>query len=144
MKNYEITFLVPGNLSAEESDKVLEEVKNFIKDTGGIISNEKRWGSRRLAYTIKKQEQGYYYTLNFDIAGDQLGKLDKMLRLHKTILRHLVTETYKKTGTINFAVEKARRIKAKKTEAIKEEIVVVDEKDRQKKLDEALEKILVD
>lgn len=141
MKNYEITFIVVGSATVSESDSALEEIKNSIKDAGGNITNEKRWGSRRLAYTIAKQEQGYYYTLNFDITGGALMQLDKMLKLHKKIIRHLITESYKKTGIINFNAEKARRLKAKKIEVQKSE-EIVDEKDRQKKLDEALEKIL--
>lgn len=140
-KNYEITFIVPGNFSSEESDNILEEVKSLIKDLGGAITNEKRWGSRKLAYLIARQDKGFYYTLNFDFETSKIAEFSRTLEHHKNILRHLITESYKNAGKIVFEKGKGR-VEVKKTQDVKE--VKVNEKEREKKLDEALEKILVE
>ena len=140
-KNYEITFLVSGNLSSEESDNIFEEIKSQIKDLGGAVTNEKRWGPRKLAYLIARQEKGYYYTLNFDFETTKIAEFSRNLEHHKNILRHLITESYKNAGKIIFEKGKPR-VETKKPGVVKES--KVDEKEREKKLNEALEKILVE
>lgn len=140
-KSYELSFIVPGSVSTEEGENILNGVKKYIQNLDGAITNEKKWGQRRLAYLIKKIDQGFYFSLNFDFVGANLAKLDRFILMHKNIIRHLISESYKKTGTIHFKDEKAGKEITKKMKK-KVEDRPIDEKDRQKKLDEALEKIL--
>lgn len=140
-KSYELTFIVSGSVSTEEGENILNETKKYIQDLDGAITNEKKWGARRLAYPIKKIDQGYYFSLNFDFEGTNLAKLDRFLLMHKGIIRFLVSESYKKTGTMHFKDSRLGKETTKKV-VKKAEDHPVDEKDRQKKLDEALEKIL--
>lgn len=139
MKNFEATFIVKGNLNAQASDAVLEAVKDQIKQLSGVITYEKRWGSRKLAYLIQKQDQAYYFTLQFDLKESEVKRLDQFILRNKDILRHLLIKSYKNVGTIDFEAEKQKRSKARK-EAAKAE--PVDEGERQAKLEKALEKIL--
>lgn len=139
VKNFELTTLVKGSLSLEESNKIFEDLKELIKNLEGVITNEKIWGTRKLTYPIAKQEQAYFYTVNFDLDTAKSKNLNKPILLNQEIIRHLLTISYKKVGTIDFESEKQRVARSKETKAAE---APANTKEQEKKLEEALEKIL--
>jgi small subunit ribosomal protein S6 len=81
-------------LSREEDASARERVRELITTNGGIIAKEDAWGTRRLAYTIKKAGQDYmegvYYLYRFDLDADQVTSIQRPLLLSEQVLRHMV------------------------------------------------------
>ena len=50
------------------------------------------WGKRRLAYPVKKQNDGYYVLINFEIEPDAIFEIDRVIKIREEILRHLIVK----------------------------------------------------
>ncbi len=88
MPTYETIFIVVPNLTEEEEKTAVTGFAQVIVEGAVMVANE-RMGRRRLAYPIKKCEDGTYYRFLYD-AGQALPKeLERRLRISDKVLRHL-------------------------------------------------------
>lgn len=90
MKKYELMFIVKTTMEAEEALALANSYKKFITDSKGEVTNFKDMGQKKLAYTIKKQANGFYYCLNMSANVEIIKELDRRLGLDENILRHLI------------------------------------------------------
>ncbi len=93
-QDYELMLVLNPALSREEDASARERVRELITTNGGTISREDAWGTRRLAYTIKKAGQDYmegvYYLYRFELEPDQVNAIQRPLLLSEQVLRHMV------------------------------------------------------
>lgn len=106
MNYYELVGLIPGNLAENEVEPILQEVSDIIKNTGANIKRSEIITRRKTAYTIEKMRHAYYFVISFEHEGG-LGEAEKKLKLHKNLLRFLITKTKPKTEE-EIAKEKIR------------------------------------
>ncbi len=89
MKKYEVMFIV--NVADDEVIKsAVELVKNTIGKIGGTIDKEDEWGKRQLAYEVKHQTEGYYVVIDFQADPAQIRELDRVIKIHEEIIRHII------------------------------------------------------
>ena len=67
MKNYEIMFILSTQLTDEEKQAGVTLVENTLTKAGAVEVKTEIWGDRKLAYPIKKKENGYYVLTLFQI-----------------------------------------------------------------------------
>jgi small subunit ribosomal protein S6 len=91
MRDYEVMFIVHPDLDEGAFKDVVEKVKKWIVDAGGLITKETLWGKRRLAYIIRKQRDGQYMLLDVKMAPSFSNELERNLRLTEPVLRFLIT-----------------------------------------------------
>ena len=147
--HYELLYLVPANYTEEELTPIREKVKSLIKKFTGEITYEENFGKKKLAYPIKGNHQGYYLLYEFDLAGENLKELDKILKLTAELLRHIIVKTVKgrvkapnlmkTTETKVEPTKMVARSKAPEKTPAKEEKEKIKLEDLDKKLDEILE-----
>jgi len=65
----------------------LEKYLSVITDSSGTVDKLDIWGRRRLAYPIKKRNDGIYAVINFTAASAIAKELDRQLSLNETVLR---------------------------------------------------------
>ena len=65
MKRYETFIIVDPDVSDEDRNQFLDRLKEVISDQQGILVLVDDWGSRKLAYEIKKKSRGYYVRLDY-------------------------------------------------------------------------------
>jgi len=82
-EKYEISFL----LSEDSSPK---DCTNILELAGAKIIRENDLGVRKLAYPIVKITSARLYAVIFEMLKTDLPKLEKALRLDKTIIRYLI------------------------------------------------------
>ena len=86
----------------------VSELKNFIAENGGNITEANLPIKRQLSYPIKKQDQAYFGTAYFTINNDGLEKLKKAFALYKKVLRFLIlNKPLKKPKPVTSAPPKA-------------------------------------
>jgi len=140
-KNYEIIFIVSGNLSEAEAEKAALNVKNLITQTGGKIFKESSLGRKKFAYPLSHQKHGFYYVYQFTLEASELSKISQELRLNKTeILRFLFTQEQPYQTEV-LPVQRIPQIK--KIEKPKVAKTKISLEDLDKKLDELLDKEIV-
>lgn len=87
---YELTFILPGELTEAKQKPLLEKLTKLIEKEGGKVLKEDKWGKKQLAYPIKKQSQGTYYYWELDLPPDIAGGINRTFELDEGILRHLL------------------------------------------------------
>lgn len=81
-------------LNQDDASATWDEIKSFITNREGEITAEQTWGTRRLAYPIRKGNynflEGSYYLSSFTVDNAFNRELENYLRLHDNVLRALV------------------------------------------------------
>lgn len=90
MNKYELMFIVKTTMESDAASKLANTYKTLIGDLKGEVTNFKDMGQRKLAYTINKQDNGFYYVINFNATSDAIKELDRRLGLDENIIRHLI------------------------------------------------------
>ena len=65
-------------------------VKKLLGEDGKV-EKEDLWGSRDLAYPIKRQSKGFYAHFELEADPKNAKGLDKTLKLEEDVLRYLLT-----------------------------------------------------
>ncbi len=92
MKSYEGMFIFKPDLTKEETEKVLSQVKDILKKNNGTAKEVKEIGKQKLTYSIKKCKEGFYYLINFDINPDSIAKIKRAFSLNESIVRELIVK----------------------------------------------------
>lgn len=90
MRNYELVLIITPELDEEATNELIERVKNTIESTEGKVLKVDAWGSKRLAYPIRRHTDGYYVLYIFESQPDAISQLNNSLRLIESILRHMI------------------------------------------------------
>lgn len=89
MNSYEVMFIVKPHLSKEDAEKVLNTFSDLIKKDGEVEKTTS-WGKRKFAYRIDNYDEGYYYIIDFKASTKHIKEIERRLRLHDDIIRHLL------------------------------------------------------
>ena len=94
MLYYELVIVLDAALDDDSIKGMIEDLKRFVTERKGEILNIEEWGRRRLAYPIRKKENGYYVIVNFCLQDPEvLRPLETNLRLNEGVLRHLILKS---------------------------------------------------
>lgn len=88
MNEYETIFITGDNLTNEQRKCVLDKILTCINENGKIDSIEEM-GLKKLAYTIKKFDAGYYYLINFKCNPDLIRELEHLYRITEDIIKFI-------------------------------------------------------
>jgi small subunit ribosomal protein S6 len=89
MRRYETIIIIDPDLSAEKREPVLERVKDVIAQQGGYLAFIDDWGTRKLAYEIKKKERGYYVRFDFCGTGAVVDEIERFFRIDDRVLKYM-------------------------------------------------------
>ncbi len=132
--HYELLCLISNKYSETEAEPIRANINKLISDHEGTITFEENWGKRKLAYPIEGFRHGYYYLVEFDIAGPKLNELNNRLRLSNDIVRHQIIKKHRKTA-VEIA-EDARIAEKIATRRKTEEAAIADKKASKETKDE--------
>ena len=93
MRNYEMVLIVHPDKEGDDLTAVVEDVESLIDRNDGRVLEIEPWGLRKLAYPIKKQQEGYYFVLQSDMEPKSVAEIDRNLRLMEPVIRHLIVRT---------------------------------------------------
>ena len=93
MRHYEVVVVLSPILNQDESADAWDRIKGFISNRSGEITHEEKWGTRRLAYPIRKGQhqflEGTYHLTRFSTGQPFNKELEVFLRLEEQVLRSL-------------------------------------------------------
>ncbi|MDO8581251.1 MAG: 30S ribosomal protein S6 [bacterium] len=92
MNHYELLIILPGKLSETEVPGAENTLRELCRTSGFTISREEPLGKRKLSYTIRGEQYGYYHTLEGDAEPETIKDLEKRLTNSPDILRHAIYE----------------------------------------------------
>ena len=88
-RTYETVFITLPTLTDDEERIAVDALAAIVADGGGVFTTKDRMGRRRLAYPIKKFEDGVYTRFLYDADGAVPKELDRRLRISDKVIRHM-------------------------------------------------------
>ena len=86
---YESILVVSCKLGEEGIKSIVEKFQALIEANGELESMEE-WGTRKLAYEIQKQTEGYYVLFNFTSGIEFPAELERVYNITDGVLRSIV------------------------------------------------------
>jgi len=114
LNRYETVFILTPVLSEDQVKEAVKKYHDLITKAGGKIVNEENWGSKKLAYNIRKKASGFYHLLDFELEGSAIQDYEVAYKRDQRVLRFLTVKLEK--HPLAYA-EKRRSIRTKKEEA---------------------------
>jgi small subunit ribosomal protein S6 len=107
---YEVMFIVRPDVTEEELDKLVGTLQNHVAGAGASVKNVEKMGKRRLAYDVKKFQEGQYvlFTLNSD--GKAIHELERRLRVTEPVIKFITVRTDEEQQRL----EKIRKLRAQR------------------------------
>lgn len=133
MRHYENLVIVKPTLTAEEINANIKAVEETITANGGEIAATDAMGMRKLAYTIEKNERGYFHVIYYSAAPSVISEIERRFRINENLLRFTTIkyDTNREVTAWNQLVQKAIKKSSApaevKTEAPKESEAVADQ-----------------
>ena len=88
-RNYEVMFIVRPDISDEDLDKLIAGFQTTVETGGGAIKNVEKMGRRRLAYLVRKFNEGQYVLLTVEAEGPLVAELERRLRVSEPVIKFI-------------------------------------------------------
>ena len=88
-RTYEIMFIVRPDVEEADLDKLIEGFQKNVTDGGGQIRSTEKMGRRRLAYTVRKFNDGFYVLLNIAAEGKLITEIERRLRVSEPVIKFI-------------------------------------------------------
>ena len=89
MKRYETIFISDPDLSDEGRAPLFDRVKDLITQHDGFLVKVDPWGTRKLAYDIKRKTRGFYTLVDFCGGGELVSELERFFRIDDRVLKFM-------------------------------------------------------
>ncbi len=87
MRQYEMMVILDPEVDERTVQPSLEKYLSVITGNSGTVDKLDIWGRRRLAYPIKKRNDGIYAVINFTAESGTAKELERQFGLNEAILR---------------------------------------------------------
>ncbi len=104
-KYYESYVIIDGNLDDNAVQDVVTKFTNFFKKNEIDILNVNNIGRRRMAYPIRKRQNGFYVCFEIMCNPGVIAKIERAYQLDENLLRYLsiqVSDRTKKEKEVHF------------------------------------------
>ncbi len=88
-RSYEVMFIVRPDVEEADLDKLIEGFSGNVTNGGGEIKAVEKMGRRRLAYTVRKFNDGLYVLLTITAAGSLIGEIERRLRVSEQVIKFI-------------------------------------------------------
>ena len=88
-RTYEIMFIVRTDVEEAELDKLIEGFSGNVTHGGGEVKSVEKMGRRRLAYTVRKFNDGFYVLMNVAAQGSLITEIERRLRVSEQVIKFI-------------------------------------------------------
>jgi small subunit ribosomal protein S6 len=88
-RTYEIMFIVRPDVEEADLDKLIEGFSANVTNGGGEVKGVEKMGRRRLAYTVRKFNDGFYVLMHIAAAGSLITEIERRLRVSEQVIKFI-------------------------------------------------------
>jgi small subunit ribosomal protein S6 len=89
MKRYETIVIIDPDLSKEAETPIFERLNDLIPQYKGFLIETDDWGTKKLAYDIKKKNRGHYVRLDFCGDGALVQEMERFFRIDDKVMKFM-------------------------------------------------------
>jgi len=86
---YEAMFIVRPDVVEEEVDKLIAGFTASVTNGGGVVKNVDKMGRRKLAYIVRKFNDGNYVLMTIEAGGAVVAELERRLRVSEPVIKFI-------------------------------------------------------
>jgi small subunit ribosomal protein S6 len=87
---YDLIFICLPTTPEEEVAKIIATLEQVIADRGGKVEKVEKWGTRKMAYRVAKQREGYYVYMSLRGAqADLIKELERRLKVSDAVIKYM-------------------------------------------------------
>jgi small subunit ribosomal protein S6 len=104
---YEVMFILRPDLAEEDADKLIAGFSTNVTNGGGVVKNIDKMGRRKLAYVVRKFNDGNFVLLTIEASGPVVLELERRLRVTEQVIKFI-------TVRIDEEEKRLAKVKAKR------------------------------
>jgi small subunit ribosomal protein S6 len=89
VRQYETGFVLSPTLSEEETVQFVQQMAEIVAQKKGRMVKQDIWGKRRMAFPIKRFQEGVYVFFTYEGAGDVSAELERRFKQTETVIRFM-------------------------------------------------------
>jgi small subunit ribosomal protein S6 len=119
MRRYETIVILDPDISEDGRTPVYDRIRDTISQGNGFLVLRDEWGSRKLAYAIKKKSRGFYARFDFCGTGAIVDEIERFCRIDERVMKYLTVliDEAADVDKIKEEIERAE-IEKKKAESV--------------------------
>jgi small subunit ribosomal protein S6 len=82
-------FIVRPDVAEEDVDKLIAGFSTTVTGGGGVVKNVEKMGRRKLAYMVRKFNDGNYVLLTVEADGPVVLELERRLRVTEPVIKFI-------------------------------------------------------
>jgi small subunit ribosomal protein S6 len=86
---YEVMFIVRPDAVDEDVDKLIAGFTTSATNGGAVVKNVEKMGRRKLAYTVRKFNDGNYILMTLEANGAVVAELERRLRVSEPVIKFI-------------------------------------------------------
>lgn len=88
MRTYETLFIVHPEVVGDDLTALIEKYRKVLTDQQAVVFKADNWGSRALAYPVKKQARGSYVLALFEGPSTVVAEFERRLRIDEKVIKY--------------------------------------------------------
>lgn len=117
LREYEMTVISRADIAEQDTTKLLAKYEKLMVADGGEILKKDSWGSKKIAFPIKKHHRGVYTSYDFVGTSANLTEMERLMRIDEDVLRYMSVQIGQ---DVDVAVRKDQLVKA--AQSLREQI----------------------
>ncbi len=87
---YDLIFICRPDTPEEEINKLVATLELAAAERGGKVEKVEKWGTRKLAYRVRKHREGFYvYLVLRSTQGEMIKELERRLKVADPVIKYL-------------------------------------------------------
>ncbi len=86
---YEVMFILRPDIAEEDADKLVAGFTTTVTNGGGAVKTVEKLGRRKLAYTVRKFNDGNYVLFTIEAGGPVVMELERRLRVTEPVIKFI-------------------------------------------------------
>ena len=87
---YDLIFICMPTTPEEEITKIVSTLEHAASEHGGKVEKVEKWGTRKMAYRVAKQREGFYvYLALHSSQGNLIKELERRLKVSDAVIKYM-------------------------------------------------------
>ncbi len=86
---YEVMFILRPDVTEEDAEKLISGFTTSVTNGGGAVKSVEKLGRRKLAYMVRKFNDGNYVLLTIEASGPVVLELERRLRVTEPVIKFI-------------------------------------------------------
>jgi small subunit ribosomal protein S6 len=104
-------FIVRPDVTEEDLDKLVTTLQGHATTAGAVVKSAEKMGKRRLAYEVRKFQEGQYVLFVLNADGKAVHELERRMRVAEQVIKFITVRTDEEQQRL----EKVRKLRASRT-----------------------------